>query len=287
MIDWPQQLVKDLARRRAVIMIGSGISKKSVGKDGARPPTWREFLEGALDLQAAPRPRHITSAIRNGDYLSACEWIRTRMDEAWNPFLTAKFLTPAYKPNKVHELIFALDSANYITPNFDKIFDNYVTERTDGTTIVKTYYDDDVQQLVRTGSRVILKVHGTIDSPDRMIFGRAKYAEARVKYAAFYHLIDALLLTNTFLILGCGLDDPDFQLLFENFSYRFSTAQPHYMTFADPVHDDLETLVRDTRNLKLLRYSRHHEHKELEQSLELLVKQVDEERQTIAANLSW
>jgi hypothetical protein len=286
-IEWPEQLVKDIARRRAIIMLGSGISKNSVGRDGAKPPTWREFLLEALAQVPLPRPRHIAGAIRNGDFLSACEWIKNRMDDAWNPFLIAKFLAPAYRPNRFHELIFALDVAIYITPNFDRIFDNYVTDKTVGTTIIKTYYDDDVQQLIRSGARMILKVHGTIDAPDRMIFGRVKYAEARVRYGGFYHLIDALLLTNTFLILGCGLDDPDFQLLFENFNYRFPTAQPHYMAYAKGVNSDLEALVRDTRKLKLLKYSKAHDHRELQLSLERLVAAVDEERQEIGVALNW
>ena len=286
MIEWPEQVVKDIARRRAIIMLGSGISKNSVGHDGAKPPTWREFLNEALD-QVPPRSRHIVGALNSGDYLSACEWIKNRMDENWNPFLIRKFLTPAYAPNKMHELIFALDTSVYITPNFDKIFDGYVSERTVGTTIVKTYYDDDVQQLIRTGTRVILKMHGTIDTPDKMIFGRGKYAEARVTYAPFYHLVDALLLTNTFLILGCGLNDPDFQLLFENFTYRFPTASPHYMTYAEAAHDEFESLVRETKKLKFLKYSRARDHQELQESLELLVIGVEDERQKMGASLTW
>jgi hypothetical protein len=74
-IDWPEQLIRDIARRRAIIMIGSGISKNSIGNDGLKPPTWREFLEEARDQVPPPRPRHIASAIRNGDFLSACEWL--------------------------------------------------------------------------------------------------------------------------------------------------------------------------------------------------------------------
>jgi hypothetical protein len=184
-------------------------------------------------------------------------------------------------------LFFRLTQQYILRQIFDKIFDNYVTDRTVGTTIVKAYYDDDVSQLIRNASRIILKIHGTIDSPDRMIFGRAKYAESRVKHAGFYHLVDALLLTNTFFLLGCGLDDPDIQLLFEKFSYRFPTSQPHYMTIADSMHNDQELLLRDTRKLKLLRYSRAHDHKELEESLEALVTNVDKERQDIGSKLSW
>lgn len=286
MIEWPDQLVKDIARRRAIVMLGSGISKNSIGQNNLKPPTWGEFLDEAFE-QVPPRSRHIVNALKGGDYLSACEWIKNRMQENWNPYLIAKFLAPAYQPNELHRLIFSLDTNIYVTPNFDKIFDNYVSERTDGTTIVKSYYDDDVQQLVRSGARIILKVHGTIDSPDRMIFGRGKYAETRIRHAAFYHLIDALLLTNTFLILGCGLSDPDFQLLFENFSYRFPNSPPHYMTFADAAHNEFEELVRNTRKIRFLRYSRAHDHQELEDSLKYLVERVDEERQQLGASLSW
>lgn len=286
MIDWPPQLVKDIARRRAVILLGSGISKNSVGIDGIQPPTWREFLEQALDQIQSP-PRHIKTAIVSGDYLSACEWIKSRLDDQWTPFLRSKFLTPAFRSNPVHELILSLDANIYITPNFDKIFDNFVTERTQGTTIVKSYYDPDAQQLVRNGHRLILKIHGTIDSPDRMIFGRAKYAEARVQHASFYELIDALLLTNTFLLFGCGLDDPDFQLMFENFCFRFPTANPHFMTIADRVNPDLESLTRETRKIKFLKYSKANNHQELEASVRELVRQVEAERILIAENMVW
>jgi SIR2-like domain len=224
-IDWPEQLIKDIARRRVVVMLGSGISKTSEGRDGMKPPTWGEFLEETF-AQITPKSRHISYALRGGDYLSACQWIKGRMDERWNPFLRSRFLDPAYRRNRMHELIFSLDAGVYVTPNFDKIFDNYVADVARGTTIVKTYYDNDIPELIRAGTRVILKVHGTIDAPDRMIFTRADYANARTEHALFYQLMDALLLTNTFLILGCGLSDPDFQLLFENFAYRFPSAPP-------------------------------------------------------------
>lgn len=48
MIEWPDGVVNDLARRRAILVIGSGISRHAVGQDGVRPPTWRQFLEQAM-----------------------------------------------------------------------------------------------------------------------------------------------------------------------------------------------------------------------------------------------
>lgn len=44
MINWPDRLVEQIARRRAVPYVGAGFSKASTTKDGKRPPLWGEFL---------------------------------------------------------------------------------------------------------------------------------------------------------------------------------------------------------------------------------------------------
>lgn len=51
MIDWPERLVEDIARRRCVLFLGSGVSANSVNKEGERPKTWTEVLKnGVLKL---------------------------------------------------------------------------------------------------------------------------------------------------------------------------------------------------------------------------------------------
>jgi hypothetical protein len=269
--------VRDLAGRRAIVMLGSGVSANSIGANNARPPTWADFLRSAI-AKLTPKPKHIRHALASGDFLSACEWIKQRLDDDWDGFVKEKFLTPAYKSNSLHKHLFDLDCPIYLTPNFDKIFDTYVYDKTSGTTAIKVYTDNDVQNLVRNGHQVILKAHGTIDTPNAMIFGRGKYAEARVAHAQFYSLLDAILLTKTVLIVGAGIEDPDFQMTFENFSYRFPHAQPHYMTYPKGIHEDIEKMVRDTRKIKMLKYSPQNGHKELESSLEQLVQRVETER---------
>ena len=49
MINWPNQLVEDLARRRAVLFLGAGVSRNSLSANRLkRPPEWSEFLRTAL-----------------------------------------------------------------------------------------------------------------------------------------------------------------------------------------------------------------------------------------------
>ena len=47
-ISWPNSLVNDIARRRCVIFLGSGISRNSVNEAGIRPKTWAATLEAAM-----------------------------------------------------------------------------------------------------------------------------------------------------------------------------------------------------------------------------------------------
>ena len=40
MINWPEDVVEDIARRRCVLYLGSGVSANSVNEKGETPATW-------------------------------------------------------------------------------------------------------------------------------------------------------------------------------------------------------------------------------------------------------
>lgn len=286
MIDWPQHLVDDLARRRAIIMIGSGVSRHSVGIGDARPPTWRGFLLEALSL-CNPQPKYIEDAIRRGQYLDACEWLKRHLDDRWVQQLRASYLTPRFRPAEIHGLLYQLDARIVLTPNFDRIYDGHASAESEGTILVKKYSDLDIVEYIRRGDRVILKAHGSIDEPHGMIFTRSQYASARTQYASFYHLLDALIMTSTILMVGVGLDDPDFQLLFEDNRARFQHALPHYMTYGGTPHADLVQTARETLGTKLLPYSVRKNHEALVRSLKSLVTRVSDRRSDLTRTMDW
>lgn len=110
MVNWPPQLLSAIARRRAIIVIGSGVSRHSLGLRNQRPPTWKAFLEKALnDCPNKERTEHIQEAIEQGDYLHACEWIKLRYDDHWAEYLRNQFMNPRYQPADIHEIILKLD----------------------------------------------------------------------------------------------------------------------------------------------------------------------------------
>ena len=286
MINWPQELVADLARRRAVIVLGSGISKGCTNAAGKRPCDWAELLD--IGANRVTPNRHIRSLIKQKDFLTACEVIKRAMGkEAFNDLLRAEFLTPGYSHAPIHEAIFGLDSRIVATPNFDKIYETYANHEAKGSIAIKHHYDPDIAESIRGTDRLILKMHGTIDSPDRMIFTRREYAEARESYRHFYSLLEALALTHTFLFLGCGVNDPDIRLLLEDILFRHPSSRSHIFVLPTGLHKSVAEILQESMNISILRYSPVKEHKQLTDSVEALVEQVDEYRKELQDTLNW
>ena len=175
----------------------------------------------------------------------------------------------------------------YKRQNFDRIYDNYANKESEGTVLIKKHTDKDIVECIRRGDRLILKAHGSIDDTNNLIFTRREYAQARERHVAFYRLMDSLVLTNTVLMIGVGLDDPDFQLLFEDHAARLESGLPHYMTSADKLPIDAITTLRDTRNIKIFNYSSKSNHIELVNSLNSLVEAVQLKRDDLSRSQDW
>jgi len=259
-MNWPDDLIEDLARRQCVIYLGSGVSHNSQNERGDRPETWLAFFYNILkevDFSA-----EIITQIRNNldkdNYLIACDIVKKSLGrDRFNDLLLKHFVTPKFKAAPIHEYIFKLDTKIVATPNFDTIYETYAGISSQGTIIVKNYYDSDIVSTLRRNSRVVLKLHGTTSFPDKLIFSQSDYAKARIKENLFYLILDALLITQTFLFLGAGLNDPDIKLLLENYKFRYDLGRTHYFALPTDSLSQLEQeIYADTMNLTFLTYSK-------------------------------
>jgi hypothetical protein len=289
MFDWPKPLVRDVARRKSIIVIGAGVSRHSTGKNGERAPLWREFLQQAID--DCPNQKNlqpVRAALESGDYLHCCEWLKKRYDYQWQEYLQEKFAEPAYSPALIHEKIFLLDSRVVFSLNFDDIFERYAQNTAAGSYLVKHYYDEDVSDFLRGDRRYIIKVHGGLNAPKKTIFTHSDYSRARVESASFYSAFESALLSYTFLFIGCGYADPDINLMLENHNFTYSQNNPHYFLTDSEVGEDRVESLRQNRNLEVLKYDNPNEdHAGLIDMLSSLVEKVDEKREDLRTTLNW
>ena len=123
-IIWPSSLIDDIARRKSVIFLGSGISRQSRNLKGETPKGWLGFLEAAIARLIYEKGTKVAikKLLKAQDYLTACQLIKDHSDNAaFHQFLKDEFQIPAFQSAPIHETIANLDSRIFATPNFDKI----------------------------------------------------------------------------------------------------------------------------------------------------------------------
>ena len=267
---WPDNLVEELAYRRCLIFLGSGISATAKNDAGESPDTWGAFLDNVKSKMKNPSEddkKFVEDMLKKQNYLLALQAIADLCDSGeYSNYLKSQYLRGKYKPSKVHELIKDLDSKIVVTTNFDKLYEGlchepeYITfDYTDTRSIIGS---------IKAPENIIIKAHGSIDDTEKLIFTAKQYYQAQEQYPEFYHLMTALFLTHTVVFLGYSLNDPDINLLLEFLHNTANSSCPHYMIDKRGNKPQLVKHWKDTYNVSLLEYG--DDYSCLEKSLEEL-----------------
>lgn len=292
-MEWPDRLIDSIARRKCVLFLGAGVSANSTNAAGKHPATWENFLRDILkkrEKKLSKSKNVIEKLLSEKDFLTACEIIVNILGgDEFGELASDEFRRPGYAPSDIHREIYRLDSRIIVTPNIDRIYEQYAITESNGTVVVKTYYEDDVAKYLRTNDILMIRSHGDVDRSSSLIFTHEQYSFARSKYASFYKILDALILTHTFIFLGCGINDPDIQLTLENQSFLYPGCRPHYFVTAENTYEpEIEQSIVRNRNLEIVTYKNEDgTHSNFLLALKDLNENVEEARMTIAQNQTW
>jgi hypothetical protein len=274
-ISWPEQLIEDVGDSKLVLFLGSGVSAGCQNSSGIRPPTWKAFLENALERVGGTK-RVVKSLIKTRDYLTAAEILRNRFDSRqWQTFIETTFRAPRFQANDLIKAIFKLNLSVVITTNYDSIYEDYVRSVSKEAIQVVTHTADDLAVRIRSAKSLLVKMHGSVDEPQKIILTRSEYRDLRFT-TQVYDVLNALLLTRTFLFVGYSLGDPDLQLMLENFKARYVSGPIHYVCFPKPMNQELIDAVEEAYGLKVLLYDRKNNYLDLTKSFDELVRSVEE-----------
>ncbi len=255
-MNWPNNIVEELAYRRCIIFLGSGISATSKNDEGKSPETWAEFLNNIKNKMKNPNADDkdfVNNMLEQKNYLLALQAISDLCDPGeYSSYLKDHYLRGGYKPSEIHKIIKDLDSKIVITTNFDKIYDSlckepeYVTlEYTDTRSIISS---------IKAPESIIIKAHGSIDDTEKIIFTAKQYYSAQQQYPEFYHLLSALFLTHTVLFLGYSLNDPDINLLLQFLHNTANSSCPHYLVDKTGNKKQIKKHWKDTYNVSVIEY---------------------------------
>lgn len=284
-VRWPDTLVVEMAERRCIPFLGAGVSAAcdSAAVPGKRPPTWRELLSGAAGLLPDAADKDAALQLLSKDqYLDAAQVIVDKTNVAdFGQYIRSELKQPRYKPSRIHEAVLQLDPKVVITTNYDDVYETYCREgrAAEGYNVCR-YYERHAIDDIRSDQRVILKAHGCVADPTQIVLCRSHYFEAKRNYPGFYSVLDALFLTNTLLFLGCGLSDPDIQLVLENVNISAPSSHPHYALVPAGKHRSWVDAVKKSFNIELLEYpvKSDNDHSAALDALQDLQERVLEER---------
>lgn len=263
-------LVSDIARRQVVIFVGAGASKWAKPYSGNSFKDWTGFLEHAA-LKASPKiQKLVKERLKAKDYLIASELLKADLADQWPDVLTAEFQQAA-ETSRLHKAIISLNQRVIVTTNFDKLIENaWNDSKISRYPKVISKIDQQVFKLFRNDESYLIKIHGSIDEPENIVFDTTSYQRTAFANRFYQDLISTLLLTHTFLFIGFSMDDPAVSLLVESHAYRFSETRPHYAFVPGKNQSEIDTLSRKIRRLFILRYSGSNQHAELAEQIELL-----------------
>ena len=271
---WPDNLVEEIAYRRCLIFLGSGISATAKNEKGESPDTWGEFLDKIKSKMKNPSEgdkEFVNDMLQKQNYLLALQAIADLCDAGeYSNYLKNQYLRGKYKHSRVHELIKDLDSKIVVTTNFDRLYENLCHEP---EYVIFDYTNTrSIIGSIKAPENIIIKAHGSIDDTEKLIFTAKQYYQAQEKYPEFYHLLTALFLTHTVVFLGYSLNDPDINLLLQFLHNTANSSCPHYLVDREGNKPQLIKHWKDTYNVSLLEYGT--DYNNLERSLEELRDEV-------------
>jgi hypothetical protein len=283
MVVWPESLIAEVAERRCIVVLGAGASAACHSLDGTRrPPTWSQFIDSLITLIPEVGDRtHAIGLARQQKYLDAAQIVRATIPMPdFDRMILREFRDPAYVPSELHDLVSQLDLKTIVTTNYDDIYERYTSrgKATDAYNVCN-YYESHALNDLRSTTRSILKIHGSFSNPERVVLSLADYFRARRDFPQFYNVLDALFLSSTLILIGCGINDPDVNLLLENANISARSSHPHYAVVEDVRHTAIKQAYQETYNLRFLEYAAGQHHQVVE-ALKDLVARVEEYRTT-------
>lgn len=285
--EFNPDLIEDFALRRVVFFLGTGVTASASTNSGTRIKQWGEYLSHTASLLPPSVLReHAERLISDRDYLMACELIREALGrDRWEEELRKEF-AQAGSASGLHAAIISLRQRLILTTNFDKFLETAWGQfNRDASHFpqVITRIDENVFKVLRDNADYIIKVHGSIDQPDSMIFAKSDYNKSAYGNWAYSKFIETLLLSYTVLFVGFSMNDPAISYVVEMYAQNVPGARPHYMFLAGRHSDEYIQISKKLRRLFIIPYSPDDNHSELTELMENLSKRVDLRRRLLTS----
>ena len=212
---FPKPLLDDLIAGRWLPVVGAGMSLNAKLTSPKKMPLWPELGELLSADLLNFKPASTLDAISAFQY----EFGRAKLIEKLINVLHVK----DSQPGQAHQSFCEMPFDAVCTTNFDFLLER---EYEKGHSYVYTVVDED--QLSINGSpsgTMLLKLHGDLRHPGRLVVTEEDYDEFLSKYPLIATYLANLLITRTAIFVGYSLDDPDFRQIWQIVTNRLGKTR--------------------------------------------------------------
>ncbi len=218
----PKPLLDDIVQGQCVPIIGAGFSRNAELPPGFEMPLWEDI------------GKHLAQQMRNYPYTTPIDAISAFCHEFSRAKLVEQLRSLLHvdkaQPGQAHLAFADLPFDIIVTTNFDFLLERaYHLKR-------RPYYpivDEDQLSIgnVFQDTR-ILKIHGDLNHPGRLIVTEDDYDTFLEKYPLICTYLANLLISRTPLFIGYSLEDPDFRQIWQIIGTRLGNLRRNAYTFA-------------------------------------------------------
>lgn len=235
----PLPLLREAKTRNCLAVVGAGFSCNAELPKGQEVPTWPKLgLSLAQDLRDCSEtdPMKVASMYQK-------EYGRVPLAERLFELLHVGVA----KPGPAHRSFCRCPFNLVATTNFDLLLEGaYRDEKKACHPRVRTE-----QLTLRTPGVALVKLHGDVENPDRLVITQEDYSSFHDRYPAFEDWLTLNLTLKTPLFLGYSLKDPDFQAVWEIVGQRYKELKrPGYALLVEPEQAQVD--FYETKGVKVV-----------------------------------
>jgi len=225
--DCYKKLLEDIINKKCILVVGSGISKKSFGKNRKTLPNWYEFLDCFIDWEYknAKYSKKDHSELKRllkdsnkfpiiaGDLLE-----RTSKNEL-KEFLEDVFSPQDIHPSYLHKLISLIPFRAIITTNYDNLIEKAYYEI--NNRFPKILASDNINIDSNVPEQFfVAKIHGDIEDPSTIVLSQIDYMNLLHQSPNYLDFMQKLFKNYTILFIGYSFSDPDIRFIVDKLSFE-------------------------------------------------------------------
>lgn len=247
----PRALIEDIRKRNCNLFAGAGASID------AGLPSWFELLSNgieALDDRVSLSTEEYTE-LRNlldaNKFLVVADYLRYRLGERWFGEYLRKHLSTKGRRSVRQEILAEIPFKIVLTTNYDDFIEKYRDNAkvllpkdltSDGYDSVMRVLDDDATPIV--------KLHGSYDKADSIVFGDSEYSKLLYNSDNYRKAVERLLSENTCIFVGFGFSDINILAFLQSIREKKGKAAPKHYAIMKKVGPVMERYFRESLNVE-------------------------------------